>query len=72
MNGLEAAFSDRVDFFVLDVDNPETQAYMEQFAIRGRSTYVLIDAEGNELGRWFGPLNEAGVTAQIENWLPES
>ena len=72
MNGLEDTFSDRVDFFVLDVDNPDSRAFMEQFAIRNRSTYVLIDAEGNEIGRWVGPLNQAGVTAQMENWLPES
>lgn len=72
VNGLEETFSDRVDFFVLDVDVPESRPYFDQFAIRSRSTYVLIDAEGNELGRWAGPLNEAAVTAQMNNWLPDS
>lgn len=71
MNGLEEKFSDQVDFFILDVDLPESREYMDQFAMRGRSHYVLIDADGNELGRWAGPLNEAAVTAQMENWLPQ-
>lgn len=69
MNGLEQRFSEQVDFFVLDVDLPDTAVYMDQYAIRGRSTYVLLDPEGNELGRWAGPLNEAGVAAQMENLL---
>lgn len=71
MNGLEERFSAQVDFFVLDVDEPETAAYMEQYLIRNRSTYVLLDGNGEELGRWAGPLNEAGVAAQMERLLGE-
>ena len=71
MNRLEQTFSDRVDFFVLDVDNPQSDAYMQQFFIRSRSTYVLLDANGNELTRWFGPLDETAVVTELNNILAD-
>ena len=70
MNGLEQAFSDQVDFFPLDVDKQESRPYFDEYAIRGRSTYVLLDAEGNEVRRWIGPLN-ATIDVELEALLAE-
>lgn len=44
---------------------------MQEYLIRDRSTYVLLDGNGEEIGRWIGPLNEAGVAAQMEKLLSE-
>lgn len=71
MYGLEKQFSDRVDFFILDVDGWNTAAYMEKYLIRNRSTYVLLNAEGEEIGRWVGPLDEASVALQMEQLLSD-
>lgn len=44
---------------------------MQQFFIRSRSTYVLLDANGNELTRWFGPLDETAVVTELNNILAD-
>jgi hypothetical protein len=69
VNRLEEQFSDQIDFFVLDVDKPESDPYFDEYAIRSRSTYVLLDENGNELRRWIGPLLGDAVAAEIEEIL---
>ena len=69
MDRLEREFGNEVDFFVLDIDFPDSRAYLDQYAIRIRSTYVLLNAAGEEVMRWSGPLNGDQVTAEIANYL---
>jgi hypothetical protein len=66
---LERQFENEVDFFVLDIDFPDSRTYLDQYAIRIRSTYVLLNAAGEEVMRWSGPLNGDQVTAEIANYL---
>lgn len=69
MDRLERNFSEQIDFFVLDVDIPESRAYMDQYAIRTRSTYVLLNATGEEVMRWSGPLDGNAVEAELSDYL---
>ena len=69
MDRLERQFENEVDFFVLDIDFPDSRTYLDQYAIRIRSTYVLLNAAGEEVMRWSGPLNGDQVTAEIANYL---
>ncbi|KAA3664714.1 MAG: hypothetical protein DWQ04_04285 [Chloroflexi bacterium] len=69
MHRLEEQFSGRVEFFVLDVDKPESRPYFEEYAIRSRSTYVLLDGNGNELKRWVGPLSGDSVAVEMNEIL---
>ena len=71
MNRLQQHFSDRVDFFHIDSDRSDTQEVRRQFNIRRRSTYVLIDAGGNVLRTWMGPLREDKVLSEIEETLAD-
>lgn len=66
MNGLEEKYRDQIDFFGLDVDLPETRALREKYGLNRRSTYILIDAEGNEIGWWIGPLYQEWVEEEID------
>ncbi|GJM41827.1 MAG: hypothetical protein DHS20C20_21090 [Ardenticatenaceae bacterium] len=54
---------------MLDVDIADSRPYMDEFAIRTRSTYVLLDAAGEEVMRWSGPLDGDLVAADITSFL---
>lgn len=34
---------------------------MQRLNVRDRSTYIVLDANGREVARWLGPLDEAIV-----------
>jgi hypothetical protein len=53
----------------LDIDDEGTLAARERFDIVARSQYVLIDAQGNVIQKWFGFLDEAQVDAAISEYL---
>ncbi|MCP4418532.1 MAG: hypothetical protein GY805_18085 [Chloroflexi bacterium] len=72
MNRLNEQFSDRVDFIYLNVDEAQSLDVMSDLAIRDRSTYVIFDADGNEVHRWLGPLPFDGAAHDIEVALGES
>ena len=69
MDRLEREFGDEIEFFVLNVDLVEARRYMDAYAIRSRSTYVLLDGAGEEVMRWSGPLDESLVAAELANFL---
>ena len=64
-------YSDRIDFFVLDVDRSDSAGYMEQYYMRSRSTYVLLDPQGETVGFWVGPLDSKSMIAQLDSLLAE-
>lgn len=71
MHRLESEFADRIDFFVLDVDRPESRTYFEAYSIRSRSTYVLLDGSGQEVRRWVGRLSETAMMEELTSLLVE-
>jgi hypothetical protein len=66
VDGLEETFGDRVDFFGLDTDLPETRALREKYGLSRRTTYILVDANNNELGRWIGPLYQEWIEDELD------
>ena len=66
MHGLEQKYRDQIEFYVLDVDLAESKPYFEEYAINGRSTYILLSPAGEELKRWIGPLSEDQMRREIE------
>jgi hypothetical protein len=69
---LERDFSGEIEFIVLDVDLAESRLYMDEYAIRTRSTYVLLNASGEEVMRWSGPLDGDQVAAELTEFLESS
>ncbi len=65
-------FKDRVDFVYLNIDIPETLGARQRFDIVARTQYVLIDAQGNPIQKWFGPLDEDDVKAALDEFLASS
>ena len=66
MNGLEETFGDQIDFFGLDTDLPETLDLREKYTLNRRTIYILVDPEGNELGRWVGPLYQEWIEDELD------
>jgi hypothetical protein len=66
---LAEVFKDQVDFVYLNIDRPETFESRQRFDIVNRSQYVLIDAQGNLIKKWFGFLDEDEVKATIDEFL---
>ncbi|MCY3718309.1 MAG: hypothetical protein OXG07_01975 [Anaerolineaceae bacterium] len=69
MNRLRANYDGRVEFFELDVDNPDSKAMRDRYGMRAQAIYVLADADGGELNRWFGLLPEADLIAAFDGVL---
>jgi thiol:disulfide interchange protein len=69
VNELQAAFGDQIDFMNLNIDVPETLDLRTRFDLVDRSRYILIDAEGNVVQRWFGLLDQATVETYIRDYL---
>lgn len=69
MDRLAQQYGDQVDFIKLDIDKAETLAVRQQFNLVQRSQYALIDAQGTVVQRWFGFLDEAEVTAFLDEYL---
>lgn len=66
---LEDKYADQIDFVYLNIDNQDTLAARQQFDIVARSQYVLIDAQGNIIQKWFGFIDEAQVDAALAEFL---
>ncbi len=69
VDAIRTQFADKVDVIDLNIDVPETQAARDRFNITDRSQYILIDATGNVIQKWYGFLDEANVPQAIQDYL---
>lgn len=69
MDRLKAEFGDEITFIDLNIDDPAAREVMRDYGFRGRSEYALVDANGDIVRRWFGPLNEGEVVAGLLEFL---
>jgi hypothetical protein len=69
VDGLAQQYGDRIDFILLDIDQPETLPARQRFNLVQRSQYALIDTQGSVVQRWFGPLNQAEVETFLRDYL---
>jgi thiol-disulfide isomerase/thioredoxin len=69
VNALHDEYADRIDFINLNIDVPETLTARERFNIVQRSQYLLTDPQGNEVQRWYGPLNQETVEQVLDDYL---
>lgn len=72
MHRLEDQYKDKIDFIYLNVERQDTLDARQRFDIINRSQYILIDAQGNVISRWFGFLDEEAVTKALDDFLATS
>lgn len=69
MRGLEETFAGRIEFVRLDLDDRDLDATRSQLGITAQAQYVLVNAAGEIVGRWWGVIDEAGMTSELESLL---
>ncbi len=62
-------FAGQVDLVSLNIDVAATQDLRDRFNITDRSQYILVDAAGNTIERWYGFLDQTQVTTAITEYL---
>lgn len=66
VDGLKSTFEGQVDFFDLDIDDPELDKLRQEQRINNRSHYILLAPDGETvLRQWFGPLDAGSMEAQV-------
>ena len=66
VHGLEIEYWGEVDFAYLDIQDPATQEFRNQFGFRYQPYLVFVDGEGNVIGDAIGYQDEANLRAKIE------
>lgn len=72
IHSLEAEYWGEVDFVYLDIDDAANEDLMEQFNFVGQPLLVVIDAEGNEMARWYGAPPEAELRDALDSVAEKS
>ncbi len=58
VHGLEANYSDRINFIYLDIDDPNTAKLKGDLNFVGQPQYVLLSGDGKVIQQWFGFMRE--------------
>ena len=69
MSRLQESFGDRIEFVVLDLDDSSLNDIRRRLGITAQAQYVVVNASGDIVARWFGILDEAGVASELDNLL---
>ena len=67
VHGLEKRYAGRIDFVYLDAEDDKTAAVRDRYEFVGTPQFVLLDAQGKQVGKHlFGLLDEAVLTAALD------
>jgi hypothetical protein len=67
VHGLEKRYAGRIDFVYLNAEDEKTAAVRDKYEFVGTPQFVLLDAQGRQVGKHlFGLLDEAVLTAALD------
>jgi len=69
VHGLEAEYSERLNFVYLDIDDPANDAFKADLGFRYQPHIFLLDAQGNPLREWIGPVSREELISAFEQAL---
>lgn len=69
VHGLEAEYSDRMNFVYLDIDDPDTDPFKSALGYRVQPHLFLVDEHGKIIQQWLGRVSEADLRQAFENAL---
>ncbi|HSM58777.1 MAG TPA: hypothetical protein VK879_21660 [Candidatus Sulfomarinibacteraceae bacterium] len=72
VNGLEDKFGSEISVVRLDAIDSESAALQGHYGLRGHPSFVVLDASGDVIERFFGPQSEETLRAAIELALEPS
>ncbi len=56
VHGLEAKYAGQIDFIYLDIDDSANADAKAKYGFRVQPQFFLLDAEGNVIQDWLGPV----------------
>jgi hypothetical protein len=65
VHGLEARYSDRIDFVYLDIDDPRTVPFKSRLGYLVQPHIFMLDGQGEILQQWLGMVSEADLEAAL-------
>jgi hypothetical protein len=71
VHGLEDRYTDRIAFSYLDIDDPATAEFRATLGYRVQPEFYLLDAQGNVLQKWIGPVQEQAFVAAFDGALSQ-
>lgn len=57
VHGLEAKYAGQIDFIYLDIDDPANDAAKQRLGFRAQPQFLLLDASGEVVQEWLGPVS---------------
>jgi thioredoxin-like negative regulator of GroEL len=66
---LEADYFGRIDFIYLDQYEEANMDVFARYALRGRPIFLLLNADGTEVRRWFGFVQEDELRGALDDLL---
>jgi hypothetical protein len=70
VHGLEARYSDKIDFVYLDIDDPRTEPFKSQLGYLYQPHIFILDGQGEILTEWVGMVAEADLEAALQAAAP--
>ncbi len=69
VHGLEAEYWGTLDFVYLDREAPANSELVATYGISSQPIFILVDADGNEIQRWFGIVPEETLRGAFDDYL---
>ncbi len=69
VHGLEAEYWGRIDFIYLDIDNAANLDVMQRYGFTSQPLFVLVEADGTEVQRWYGYVQASDLRAAFDALL---
>lgn len=65
VHGLEAQYYNQIEFSFLDIDDPATNPFKQEFGFTYQPMFVLLDADGATVKTWYGSV----TTSEFEEFF---
>ena len=69
MHGLEKKYAGQIEFVYLDAVDDATTTLRNELDYRSYPSFILLDGQGDEIGRWVGKVQKSDFTVVIDAML---
>lgn len=66
VDGLEREYGEKIEFVYLNIDDPDTEAAKEKYGYRYQPHFFLVDANGEVVQEWLGPVKREQFVQAFE------
>jgi len=66
VHGLEAEYTDQINFVYLDIDDPANDQFKQALGYRVQPHFYLLDGNGEIIQQWLGNVSAADFRASFD------